>query len=101
MAAWIPGDWRRCEANEVPACKGIVPTGGLCLAHASAEDRDSALRLLSEAGEIDVRGVEISAELLNRILDAAPRTETRELKFKIALFSGATFAGDAKFDGAT
>jgi uncharacterized protein YjbI with pentapeptide repeats len=58
------------------------------------------LKRFSETGEIDARGLEISADLLGRILAAAPRAEGRKPMFKVAFFSGAIFSGDAGFGGA-
>jgi hypothetical protein len=60
-------------------CEGIrLHTGGdRCLAHPDRQDRDAELKRLMKEGTIDARGVMISAELLESILDAAPPDEDR------------------------
>jgi hypothetical protein len=72
-----------------------------CLAHARGDDRTAALERFSRTGELDARGVTISAALLRKILDAAPHNEDGKPIFLAAAFAGATFEGDARFTGAT
>jgi uncharacterized protein YjbI with pentapeptide repeats len=104
--------WATCIED---ACQGIhLRTGDRCLAHADSQDRDAELKRFAEAGRLDARGVRISAELLKRILDAAPPDEDRlnrprltEVNFDgadfddNASFAGATFGDHARFEGAS
>jgi uncharacterized protein YjbI with pentapeptide repeats len=91
--------WPTCSKAE---CIGIrLDMGGKCLAHATEQDRDAALKQLGDEGTIDARGVTISAELLHRILGAAPRAKRRDQpRFTKASFNRATFGDDANFKGA-
>ena len=102
--------WPVCEAAD---CAGIqLASGKLCLAHAGGPERDAALNQLSTTGVIDARGVQISHQLLEQILAAAPRGKNGNALFKAsrfdraiftsrAEFREATFSGDARFDYAT
>jgi uncharacterized protein YjbI with pentapeptide repeats len=111
MAAEQP-PWERCSQD---SCIGIrLPTMAWCLAHAAEEAPDAfdaELKRIGEEGTVDLRGVPISAELLRRLLAAAPHEGTRST-FTAAQFArstvqegvwfaGATFHGMADFDGAT
>src|SRR6266567_2782962 len=92
-------DWTTCSEDE---CKGIrLHTGGKCLAHADRQDLDAELKQLAEEGTIDARGVTISAELLNRILGAAPHDEQQPHRPRLnqVAFDGATFGDRASFSG--
>jgi uncharacterized protein YjbI with pentapeptide repeats len=85
-------------------CNGIrLDAGGKCLAHADGQHLDAELKRLSEEGIIDARGVTISAELLGRILEAAPRylEQLDRPHFTEVRFDGATFDDGASFAGAT
>jgi uncharacterized protein YjbI with pentapeptide repeats len=105
-----PVTWPTC--GEV-SCIGVqLPQGGKCLAHATTRRRNAALKQCGETGEIDARGVPITAVLLHQILAKAPRNAEddptfREARFDRATFQegagfrGATFQGDAWFTGAT
>jgi hypothetical protein len=75
---------------------------------------EHVLEQLRSEGTISVTGADISAELLARLLDAAPEdpsrpgqplfgnVDFRNATFKdVARFDGATFEGVAPFDGAT
>jgi hypothetical protein len=93
--------WATCSENE---CQGIrLHTGDRCLAHADSQDRDAELKRFTEEGRLDARGVKISAELLGRILDAAPPDEDRPNRPRLpnVQFDGATFDDYASFEGAT
>ncbi len=94
-------DWPTCSKDE---CNGIrLDAGGKCLAHADHQHLEAELKRLADEGTIDARGVTISAELLDLILEAAPRDEQRpdQGSFIRARFDGATFGDGARFDGAT
>jgi uncharacterized protein YjbI with pentapeptide repeats len=93
--------WTTCSEDD---CQGIrLHTGDRCLAHADSLDRDAELRRFAEEGRLDARGVRISAELLNRILDAGPLHEDRPQPHHLGKvrFDGATFGDHAWFNGAT
>ena len=108
------GSASRATCSE-DSCQGVrLQTGDRCLAHADGQDRDAELKRFAEEGRLDARGVPISAELLDRILDAAPPDEDRpnrprltEVNFDGAefgegsAFRGATFADNAWFRGAS
>jgi hypothetical protein len=71
-------DWAQCGHD---GCIGVqLPTTALCLAHASqraSEAFDTELKRIGDEGIIDARGVQLSAELLRHLLDAAPREDGR------------------------
>jgi len=113
--------WPECKRD---GCIGIQLTiSQMCLAHASDEEQEAALRAIKAGGDVDARGVPLDSALLNRILaavwpDDSPKavirfsrfdraTFTGDVRFDnvvfatTACFSGATFTGDAVFSGAT
>jgi hypothetical protein len=99
MAEQTEVEWPVCEQA---GCAGIrLASARLCLAHASEEETAAALKLISETGAIDARGIPITAALFERILTAAPRGENEEPLLKDCRFDWATFTGDAGFGGAT
>jgi uncharacterized protein YjbI with pentapeptide repeats len=94
--------WPECEQPQAPRCTGIKLTHSkLCLAHATDQDRAIALKKLGETGIIDVRGVQISEQLLDQILAAAPRGANRRPLFKQSRFERSIFDGNVEFKGAT
>jgi hypothetical protein len=63
-----------CEHRD---CFGVrLPTGGRCWAHADHPDLEAAFEQLGRHGRLDARGVPITPELLQRIVAAAPTTNT-------------------------
>jgi hypothetical protein len=99
MAEQSEVEWPVCEQAD---CSGIRPASArMCLAHASEEETAAALKLISETGAIDARGVPITSALLERILTAAPRGKNEEPLLKDCQFGGATFTGTAGFFQAT
>lgn len=110
MTDQIGIDWPTCDED---GCIGIrVAAAPKCLAHASDEERNAALKQLGEAGKLDARGVSITRALLEQILAAAPLDAYNRPTFQATQFQGAsfqggawfgsvTFQGDASFDGAT
>ena len=86
--------------------------GGKCLAHAAVDERGAELKRIGETGEIDLRGVPITKELLDQVMGAVQR-DANELRLLTgsrfdratfacdAWFLGATFEGDAEFKGVT
>ena len=91
--------WPVCETAD---CTGIkLPSGSRCLVHADESDRDDAFNQISAAGVIDARGVQITDQLLKRILAAVPRSVKGEVLFKGARFDHATFTCAASFSHVT
>jgi uncharacterized protein YjbI with pentapeptide repeats len=91
--------WGECSHD---GCSGVrLAPAAWCLAHMAEQDPsalDAELARIRDKGTIDARGVQLSAELLKRILHAGfPNGKFRG----DAWFSGATFRGDAHFDGVT
>jgi uncharacterized protein YjbI with pentapeptide repeats len=69
-----------------------------CLAHLAPDELETALA----EGNVNARGVEISSELLQRILDALPDApDGGNPRFEQADFRQATFTGEVWFGGAT
>jgi uncharacterized protein YjbI with pentapeptide repeats len=90
--------WPSCDQE---GCAGVADRGTSCLAHAGANVRNATLEQFSKSGDLDVRGVTISAALLRQILDAAPPNPNGNQTFSAVQFEEATFESEARFDGAT
>jgi hypothetical protein len=91
--------WPTCDED---GCIGIrLGTTPKCLAHASDEERNAALKQLGETGEIDARGVPITRALIEQILVAAPHDADNRPTLRATRFVGATFHGGAEFYEAT
>jgi uncharacterized protein YjbI with pentapeptide repeats len=73
----------------------------MCLAHGSEEETAAALKLVSETGAIDARGVPMTRALLDRVLTAAPRGERGRPLITDCRFDGATFSDGAWFGDVT
>src|SRR5512133_971813 len=92
-------DWETCSED---GCVGVRSgENGRCLAHLAPDDLGASLEQIACDGAVDARGVEIGGELLQRILDALPRTSGGHPRFEQADFQGAAFDDHAKFYGAT
>ena len=92
-------DWETCAEEN---CAGVQLTaGGKCWAHADDQDLGTALKRLGEGGDLDARGVSITAALLDRILTATPISAEGRPTLENASFDLATFEGDVRFHGAT
>jgi uncharacterized protein YjbI with pentapeptide repeats len=93
--------WFTCDHD---GCIGSRVANRWCLAHAAEHARDhfdAALKRIGATGTVDARGVVISADLLERLLDAAPR-KGDEAAVKAAQFDQATFVeGRAWFSDVT
>jgi uncharacterized protein YjbI with pentapeptide repeats/Cdc6-like AAA superfamily ATPase len=121
MTTTVDLAWETCSEA---SCIGVrLPTDTRCLAHADGSAIEAALRQLSEDGRLDIRGVELTPQLLDRLLAAAPHSDSghalltdvygeravflgpasfREISFRgNALFEGATFSSTSRFDRAT
>jgi hypothetical protein len=94
--------WERCSHD---GCVGVqLAAAAWCLAHVAEQDPsalDAELERIGDEGTIDARGVQLSAELLKRILRAAPQENDHPIFKGEAQFDGATFERDAQFDRAT
>jgi uncharacterized protein YjbI with pentapeptide repeats len=87
--------WKTCA---VEGCSGSrVGRAATCLAHLSPAVLERALGRITRDGKVDARGVEISAELFQRVSDALPRTPEGKRRLATADFTDATFAADANF----
>ena len=99
MAGDRPVPWEPCSRD---GCGGVrLVAAACCLAHAAEQDPpalEAELKRIGEEGTIDARGVRLSAELLERILDAAPHQDHRQA-LKAAQFDRVIFQGEAGFDG--
>ncbi len=93
--------WDTCAEDD---CIGVrLPAAAWCLAHAHEQAPDACdaeLKRIGEEGTVDLRGVPISAELLGRLLNAAPHEDNRPA-FATCQFDGATFQDLARFGGVT
>jgi uncharacterized protein YjbI with pentapeptide repeats len=99
MAVRSDVDWETCDEDK---CVGVrLASGGRCWAHAEAPEFEAAHDQLSKDGQLDGRGVTFTAELLERLLNAAPNDDEGRPAISAALFSRATFKGDAEFIGTT
>jgi len=89
MAAPEKVDWDTCEEDD---CIGVrLPSGGKCWAHPEDQDFDAALKRLGEDGDLDARGVQLTRELLGRLLQAAPKDEHHHPVLTSSRFEWATF----------
>jgi uncharacterized protein YjbI with pentapeptide repeats len=92
--------WELCGHD---GCIGVpLVTAVWCFRHAATRDPpafEAELKRISEDGNVDARGVHLSTELLQRILEAAPHEGNRPI-LKTALFDKATFQGGMGFDRA-
>jgi uncharacterized protein YjbI with pentapeptide repeats len=113
MADRADVDWRTCAQD---GCIGIqLPDGGKCWSHADEHHLESALKQVAKHGRLDARGVQISEELLKRLIAAASSGRQGyekgyvlgDVRFERAIFledadfSGKRFTGIATFVGAT
>jgi hypothetical protein len=74
---------------------------GRCLSHLAPDELATALAAIEGDRKVDARGIEISSELLERILDALTQASHGHPRFKHADLRGAGFKVDARFTGAT
>ena len=94
MAGDPPVAWKTCSDGD---CLGVRITGvDWCLVHAAVQDVNEELKRIASEGTVDARGVQLSAALLGRIIEAAPREKGR-LALRAAQFEKAVFQGDAGF----
>ncbi|MFF3210186.1 SAV_2336 N-terminal domain-related protein [Streptomyces sp. NPDC002886] len=88
---WPPCGYGGVE-TEAAGCTGIRLLGGrLCLAHASASDRDEYLGSLGPGWDVDLRGTTFADGLLERLMAALRDPETGHVRMRLALFDRARF----------
>src|SRR5262245_63111021 len=107
--------WAVCVQCEREGGIGVrLPDTERCWTHSSDQHLGDGLKRLGEGGVLDLRGVQVPAELLKRILAAVARDPARpdhpllvEPRFDSASFGkgphfgGVTFGHDARFTNAT
>jgi len=99
MAERTDDSWPECERE---GCIGVqLAASRMCLAHASDKELEAALRVITESGVVDARGVPLSNTILDRVMAAAPRDDAGNAVLNAARFDGATFTGTTTFRGAT
>jgi predicted nucleotide-binding protein len=88
-----PTTWKACDE-----CPGAVASvdSSTCLRHLSPASRRGLLEQLG--GQIDARGIQVSAELFDEILQSVTRVnpKAQQLRFDHATFSGVTDFSMAK-----
>jgi hypothetical protein len=93
--------WESCGRD---GCIGVrLATAVSCLAHAAIRDPaafEAELKRIAKDGMVDARGVHLSTELLDRVLEAVPHQDDRPV-LKAAQFKQATFQGGRGFEGTT
>lgn len=95
----VTAPWETCSEE---GCLGVQSDGSdRCLAHVAPDELETALTTIGRDGNVDVRGVAVSGDLLQRILDALPRTPEGHPRFQQADFRDATFKEHARFVEAT
>ncbi|MEU7111510.1 pentapeptide repeat-containing protein [Streptomyces sp. NPDC046182] len=100
-----PGSPRCGHASDPSAAAGgclgrRVEPYAECLAHLSEADRSAYLTGLQPGADLDHRGTRLSEELLNELLARLRDPATGRPRLGEVSFSGAEFAGDARFDRA-
>jgi Pentapeptide repeats (9 copies) len=93
--------WPLCAGDTTGhPCGGVRATGfDRCLAHLPPNDLEGVLAALGPGSDLDARGVPVSTDLLDRILNVF-RDADGSSRFGVATFSLAQFTGSANFDSA-
>jgi hypothetical protein len=95
-----PADWPRCRLARDANCNGKqISPYGRCLAHLTGAELDQFLSRLGPGSELDVRGTDISEQLLDRLIVTFGAGQSSPV-FAIALFSETRFKGDVRLTGA-
>ena len=90
--------WPACG---VQGCIGIRLDGQKsCLAHVLSEVRDASVGALEPGAPLDLRGVQVSEEMFQTILEAMRTAAAGRPQLGEARFDKAQFTGDASFQGA-
>lgn len=99
MTTGADAQWERCQATE---CRGARTAElGACLAHLDPADLEGQLRRFGRGRPLDARGVRITPELWQRIVEAAPTAPEDTAgarRLSAAQFDGATIEGAVSFD---
>lgn len=97
---YVRFDWPTCAEAD---CSGVATRqGGLCARHAEHGDPESFARALADlrdTGGLDLRGVSVSAALLETFLSAAPSDSERKPYLLDANFQAACFEDAVAFGG--
>ena len=89
----------RWEPCQVPDCNAAqVRTDGECLRHVDEAHFARYLGRMAKGGALDARGLHVDADLLERVLAAAPRAEDGRPMLRRARFDGARFEADARLE---
>jgi hypothetical protein len=99
MASAPTIDWALCTVEGCVGSRSME--NGRCLAHLAAAELAAALEQIALHGNVDARGVEISSELLQRMLAAVSPAPHGEPRFDQADFREATFSSAALFRSTT
>ena len=96
----VPSNQPEGETCAADSCSGVrLTAGNRCWAHAHDHDVDAGLKRLGEDGDLDARGIPITAQLLQRLLRAAPTDPQGRPSLNSARFSQATFTDEVSFNG--
>ncbi|WP_340687340.1 pentapeptide repeat-containing protein [Amycolatopsis coloradensis] len=83
-------------------CCGVrIPDFDHCLRHLEPGQRDEYFDGLSLGAEVDLRGTELSGELIEKLVDAVGSIDGRRAEFGRAEFAGARFPGPVAFEDVT
>lgn len=92
-------DWRTCALD---SCSGVRIDGfERCLAHLEPSRQDQFFVDLHLGAEVDLRGTELSEDLVRRLVDAVGSIDGRRSEFGRADFTEARFHGFAVFEDVT
>jgi uncharacterized protein YjbI with pentapeptide repeats len=103
-----PPDWPVCSRHDDDGCIGIrIGTTAYCLAHLEHEDPEEFKAFLANLGpgaSLDLRGTQLSSELLKRALaplrtDEEKRPIIGQARLDQAQFSGPAWFVEAQFSG--
>ena len=95
----IDVDWPTCHRD---GCIGAqIPSGHVCLAHASDDKQDAALKRFLEAGNVDLRGVQVSGSLFDKIIGMAPADSDGDRTLPDVHFDKAAFLDEVSFKRTT
>jgi uncharacterized protein YjbI with pentapeptide repeats len=99
-----PPDWPVCSRHDDEGCIGVrIGTTAYCLAHLEDQDPEELKAFLTSLGpgaSLDLRGTQLSSELLERVLAPLRTDEEQGPTIGDAGFEGAQFSGPAEFRGA-
>lgn len=111
----VTPDWPTCSHDEGRCIGRRIDGHEQCLAHLPAEELDGWLQTVEPGADVDLRGTDLTGELLDRLLAGmAEKYNSHTVHIRIgstdlrhcrilapARFKNVRFTGDAQFDGAT